>query len=138
MGLVAGAALTLAPLLRVPLPQRDVETPQVLLHRGPLWWAMGNGALLGLAVTSRIGFWLWYVVPIGCLVSGSPVTGALVWGLYAVARLAVIDVIAWRMVGGERRIHDLTAWLVESRARLRTASTIATVLAGVALALLLH
>src|SRR5262245_59965801 len=53
-GLAAGAVLVIAPLRRVPLPQRDAETPQVLLHHGPMRWAVANGALLGLAVTNRI------------------------------------------------------------------------------------
>ena len=52
--LVFAGALIVSPLLRVRLPQRDVETPQALLSRGPLQWAVGNGALLGLGAQAEL------------------------------------------------------------------------------------
>lgn len=76
------------------LPQVDRETEQSLLHHGPLRWAAENGALLGLGFTSRLGTWLWYTVPAAALVSGSPASGALVYGLYGFARLLIPSLLA--------------------------------------------
>ncbi len=41
---------------------------------------------LGLGATTRIGFWLWYVVPIAALLGGRPALGAAVYGLYGLVR----------------------------------------------------
>lgn len=76
------------------LPQRDRETEQALLDRGPMHWALRNGALLGLAFPSRLGTWLWYVVPVGALATADPLAGALAYGLYGFVRLATPSLLA--------------------------------------------
>jgi hypothetical protein len=48
--------------------------------------SLKNGMVLGLGFTTRIGFWLWYVVPVTALASGDARVGASVWGLYGFAR----------------------------------------------------
>lgn len=58
--------------LRLRVLQCDRETPQPWLSSGALSWAIRNGLALGLGATSRIGFWLWYVVPTSSLLSGDP------------------------------------------------------------------
>lgn len=68
------------------VPQCDVETPQRWMNAGPLRWATLNGAALGIGATSRIGFWLWYAIPLGALLLGDPVLGALIYGLYGLVR----------------------------------------------------
>ena len=71
---------------RVQLPQFDCETPQRWVHKGPLRWATRNGLTLGFGATSRIGFWLWYVIPLGALLVGDPVFGAVLYGTYGLVR----------------------------------------------------
>jgi hypothetical protein len=68
------------------LLQRDTETPQRWMDRGPLRWAWLNGGALGLGFTTRLGFALWYVVPASSLLSGSPLLGALIYGVYGLMR----------------------------------------------------
>lgn len=47
---------------------------------------MRNGAALGIGATSRVGFWLWYLIPVGALLVGSPIFGGLVYGAYGFVR----------------------------------------------------
>lgn len=71
------------------LPQISRETEQSLLSHGPFEWATANGFLLGLGFTSRIGYWIFYLVPVGCLVTGSPIFAAAIWGMYGLTRLGI-------------------------------------------------
>lgn len=66
--------------------QRDRETPQRWVRQGPVLWAIRNGAVLGVGMSSRVGFWLWYVIPLAALASGDVVLGALLYGLYSLTR----------------------------------------------------
>lgn len=68
------------------VPQCDVETPQRWMNAGALRWALLNGVALGTGATSRIGFWLWYAIPISSLLVGDPLKGALIYGLYGLVR----------------------------------------------------
>lgn len=95
VGTLGAIVLVIAAMFpRLPMPQRNVETEQSLLSRGPIFWAVLNGGLLGIAITSRIGFWLWYVVPLASFLVGSWWAGALVYGWYGLWRLFVIVVLA--------------------------------------------
>ncbi len=82
---------------QVPLPQMDRETPYRWLRPGPIQWALRNGTALGIGARSRLGFWLWYVIPVGAFVSGEPLIGAVGFGLYGMTRtssargIAVLD-----------------------------------------------
>jgi hypothetical protein len=132
--IVFALAVTLAAmaLLRVPVLQRDVETPQGLMSAGPIVWAAGNGALLGVAVTSRIGFWAWYVLPLGLLYLARPDWGLLIGGTYGFVRLAVLVGIAFQM----RSVSNDTAGrlsirMIELRSRIRPAMAALTVVAAV-------
>jgi hypothetical protein len=73
---------------RVPLLQMDRETPYGWLAPGPLWWALRNGASLGFGARTRLGFWLWYVIPLGALLAADPILGAVGYGLYGFTRTA--------------------------------------------------
>jgi len=134
-GTAAGLALTILPLFGVSLPQRDRETPQSLMKRGPVFWSAANGALLGVAVINRIGFWLWYVVPLSAFLSGSPVAGAAVWGFYGFARLGVIDVIAVKMRDHHASSSNVSHSLIKSGERVRRAMTAMAVGTGVVILL---
>jgi hypothetical protein len=132
--LVLAGALIVSPLLRVRLPQRDVETPQALLSRGPLQWAVGNGALLGLGVASRIGFWAWYVLPLGVFALGGPVLGAILWGTYGFTRLSVLAVVAVSMRHGDDAASRRTAQLIAARTTAQRSMRWLAVVAAVVIA----
>lgn len=87
-------------------PQLDVETPQTWVGHGPLLWAARNGAALGTGALSRIGFWLWYAVPLAALTSGSVRFGAVIYGLYAVFRAAPAWAVVWATSRGWVATHD--------------------------------
>ena len=117
---------------RIRPPQLDCETPQRWMHNGPLWWAIQNGVALGLGATSRIGFLLWYVVPIGALLSGSPALGAAIYGTYGLVRGAAAPVIllgTWRLKG------DVSDWLVMHREAAQNSAAVVMVLTAVAVAI---
>lgn len=71
---------------RVRMIQIDRETPYEWLGPGPLLWAARNGAAIGFGAGTRLGFWLWYVVPLGSLLAGSPILGGIAYGLYSLTR----------------------------------------------------
>lgn len=71
---------------RRPPIQRDRETPKEWVARGPVLWPILNGGTLGFGATTRLGFWLWYLIPIGCLLMANPVAGAVIWGTYGFTR----------------------------------------------------
>jgi len=101
---------------RVPLPQLDCETPQRWVHKGPFLWAIQNGLVLGFGATSRIGFALWYAVPVGALLFGSPMLGAVAYGAYGLVRgLAAPAILLVRM----RSKTDVSYWLVMNNKRAR-------------------
>lgn len=105
---------------RLPLPQLDRETPQRWVFKGPLPWAMKNGLALGLGATSRIGFPLWYAVPVGALLLGSPVLGAAAYGAYGLVRALPAPLLLIIM---RRSKRDLSGWLIgkNESARVLTA-----------------
>lgn len=65
---------------------RDRETPQRWLDGGAARWAILNGSSLALGFSTRVGYWLWYAVPISCLLTGRPAAAALVYGSYGLVR----------------------------------------------------
>lgn len=89
--------------------QCDRETPQAWVRLGPLRWAMLNGIALGSGGWSRIGFWLWYTVPIGALLMGNPVLSGLLFGTYSFVRGAAVWVIVFGIV---RRRAGYARWLL--------------------------
>ena len=79
---------------RRPQPlQFDCETPQRWVNTGPLRWAIRNGLTLGFGATSRLGFWLWYVIPLGAFLIGNPGAGAAIYGTYSLVRALGAPVI---------------------------------------------
>ena len=78
---------------RIFLLQFNRETPSQWLRPGPLIWAMRNGAALGIGLGSRLGFWLWWVIPLGAMLSGSVLIGAVGYGLYGFTRTGGVRVI---------------------------------------------
>lgn len=89
--------------------QCDRETPQRWVHLGPIRWALRNGAALGFGAGTRLGFSLWYVVPLGSLLFGDVALGAAIYGAYGATRA----VLAWAMLraGTGRNFEDVSDWL---------------------------
>lgn len=80
----------------IELVQRDCETPQRWIQTGPYGWAVRNGLALGFGATSRLGFWLWYAIPLGAFFAASPAWGAVAYGTYGLLRGgAVWAIILW-------------------------------------------
>ena len=117
---------------RVQLPQFDGETPQSWVHKGPLRWATRNGLTLGFGATSRIGFWLWYVVPLGAFLVGKPVFGALIYGTYGLIRGLGAVFILLAML---RLKIDISDWLIRRYGVTRILASGQLVLLGVASAI---
>ena len=107
--------------------QMDRETSRDWLRKGALRWAARNGWVLGTGVTTRIGFWLWFVVPFGALFVGDLALGMLVYGMYGTIRGLAVWVIlgATRAWGG----NVVAGWLLgrQKTARLGAASYLGVV-----------
>lgn len=114
-------AIALGALTRAtPWPQFNRETEQRLLHAGPVGWSLWNGALLGLGFTSRIGFWSWYLLPIGALLVDEPFIGGLVWALYGGARMSVAFAAAYVMRRQTAGMVSVSTNLLTQRAQARS------------------
>ena len=86
--------------------------------------------MLGLGGTSRIGFWLWYVVPISALLVGQASLGALIFGAYGLTRGGMV----WPIIlGGSRRFEGDTVaqWLLGHREPARVLAATQLIVVGV-------
>lgn len=113
---------------RIQPPQFDCETPQRWVHKGPLRWATQNGLALGFGATSRIGFWLWYSIPLGAFLVGDPRLGAVVYGTYGLVRGLGAVFILLVMLGLRLDISD---WLISRYGAARTLAAGQLVFLGV-------
>ena len=86
--------------------QFDCETPQRWVNKGAWRWATRNGLTLGFGATSRIGFWMWYAIPLGAFLFGNPVAGAVIYGAYGLARALGAVVIILGMMRLDEDISD--------------------------------
>jgi hypothetical protein len=135
--LIAGAAAVVIVALelrghRLGPPQRDRETPQRWLHHGSLAWSARNGVALGAAVTSRIGFWLWYAVPVGAFLSASPLVGGLVYGLYGAMRAAGVWALLLAPQSRRRGLDHVALTLVRGIPLARSVTRAQLLLVGLA------
>jgi hypothetical protein len=136
VGTALALVLVVVPLLWLRwLPQIDRETDQDLLGRGPVIWALANGFLLGTGVTSRIGYWIFYLLPVGCFVAGSTLWGAVVWATYGFTRLGSVVLLAWSMRRRPTGMLELSTTLLARRPALRRASGPITAVLALALTL---
>jgi len=110
--------------------QCDRETPQSWMHSGPTRWALKNGAALGFGAGTRLGFSLWYVVPLGALLFGNVPVGAAIYGAYGGTRA----VTAWLMIraGSGRSFDDVAEWIFERASMARTVAAAVLLALGVA------
>lgn len=106
----SGAKTPRRRLVRSRHPVGSTDSPQRWIHTGAGRWALSNGAALGIGAGSRLGFWLWYVIPLASFLSGSVAAGAAMWGTYGLVRGAA----AWVMLlaAGDRDADGLALWLI--------------------------
>lgn len=122
---VGGAALT--GMLERPF-QCDRETPQSWMRHGPRRWALLNGFALGSGFTSRIGFWLWYLVPVGAFVSGTLRVSVAIYGSYGLVRgSAALLVLA---KARRRPGWDYRSWLLRQRSAAETITSASLLVAS--------
>ncbi len=112
--------------------QFDCETPQRWVNKGPLRWATRNGLTLGFGATSRIGFWLWYVIPLGAFLVGDWMLGAVIYGTYGLVRALGAMVILFGMM---RMKTDISDWLIQHYGDARVLAAGQLVFLGVVTAL---
>jgi hypothetical protein len=109
--------------------QCNRETPQSWVHKGPVKWAIQNGLALGCGATSRIGFWLWYVVPIGAFLIASPWVGAAIYGVYSTTRGMAVWAIT---LGLARRLENWDEWLLGQKETAHMVAATQLLLLGIA------
>ena len=97
----------------LPLLQHDYETPQSWINIGALRWASINGLVLGFGATSRLGFWLWYAVPLGAFLFGRADLSAAIYGTYGAARGLVVWLFMYGVPKGSWKHH--ATWLLSQR-----------------------
>jgi hypothetical protein len=112
--------------------QFDCETPQRWVNKGAWRWATRNGLTLGFGATSRIGFWLWYVIPLGAFLIGDPVAGAAIYGTYGLIRALGAPAI---LLGMMRLKTDVSDRLIQGYSSARILAAGQLVFLGVATAI---
>jgi hypothetical protein len=110
--------------------QLDRETSQRWLRKGPISWSIRNGMALGFGATSRLGYWLWYLVPVGAFVSGGAISAAVVYGLYGLSRTLPALILFLEMRLGRRGVSHA---LLERYERWQSMERVALVAALVLL-----
>lgn len=83
------AVLLVAVLIRRRPWQLDRETAATWLTYRDWRTAALNGASLGLGFTTRLGVWLYYILPLAAIAVAEPITGAMILGTYALTRLSL-------------------------------------------------
>lgn len=113
---------------RIQPPQWNRETPQRWMYAGPLRAALRNGFTLGLGFTTRIGFLIWYAVPLGAFLLGDPLVGAMIYATYSLTR----RITPWIMISWERFYGRQRGWTFEriGTSLARNAAIVKRVVAG--------
>jgi hypothetical protein len=121
---------------RIMVLQCDRETPRRWVDRGAVRWAVKTGMALGVGGTTRIGFWLWFVVPLGVFLVGDVAAAGAIYGTYAVVRgLGPIAVIlAGDIMSSRAPSADPGWWLDRQGETARLVASAQLVVVGVAIA----
>lgn len=136
--LLGAAALLLGALelrgFRFSVPQRNRETPRRWTRWHPSVAAARNGIALGVGWTTRIGFWLWFVVPLGAFLTASEMLGAAVYGSYGAARgigpWLLISVFKLRQTKAPPRERDIGLWVIRQQNVMRIVASAQLALMG--------
>ncbi len=116
IGLLAIAyALSDYGLFRLPRPRLMNAVPVTWWR----WWrpyggALAYGAALGLGVTTRIHFGAFYILCIWCMFKGNLLYGAILMGLYGVARSLVLFPTSRYIYGSCTNPEPSLSWLTNS------------------------
>jgi hypothetical protein len=107
--------------------QRNVETPQRWLLRENLSVALLNGAALGAGVVTRIGFWLWWMLPLLVFEAGRLSIGLVAGAIYGGTRLGSSSLMT---LYGFRTGRDPLLRIGDLQPVLNALSDVLTVVAG--------
>jgi hypothetical protein len=110
--------------------QCDRETPKSWIDRGPAWWALQNGLTLGCGATTRIGFMLWYVIPLAAVVSGSAAAGAIVFAAYGFTR--GLGALGLTVAARRHRFEQVSVELLRLRHEAQFVTTAVLLSTGIA------
>lgn len=115
LALIGLNALFVADALGGPVPmlERNRTTPRRWVEESAAGWSLKTGAALGFGVTNRIGFPVWYLVPVLALGTGSWIAGGVVWAVYGLLRTAITMLDGLRLTR-----HD--GFVTTSARRLRS------------------
>lgn len=111
----------------LPFPELDRQTEKYWLEEGSLRWAAKTGAALATGGMTRIGFPIWYVVPLGALGSGSATGAAAVWATYGFVRTFASSVLGWWALEHRRSFRDLGLRFISKRAAVRRATDVVAI-----------
>jgi len=100
------------------------------MDTGPTKWALLNGSTLGIGVFSRLGFWLWYIVPFGSLLVGDIFWSALIYGVYGCVRGGSVWIILsfQKFYGSKYNVND---WLINQHRIARLIASVNLLVMGV-------
>lgn len=94
LGALALAAISAAASIRRRPWQLDRETNERWLLYEDWRTAVYNAAVLGVGFASRIGFWLFLLIPVGAFLTGEVLAGATIYGSYGASRIIASFVVA--------------------------------------------
>lgn len=118
---LAGALVGAVEVLgrRIKVPQCDVETPQAWVKESSWKWATKNGIALGMGAFSRIGFPLWYVIPMGSLLLASPAAGGAIYGSYGLFRAFPACAMYWIEYRYRFKVEPISTAVVRAHVQVR-------------------
>lgn len=127
VAVVAGSGLYELITARRPktIVQRNVETPLEWTSKSGAEWALKNGFALGAGVGTRIGFSVWYIMPITALALGTFFGSVAIFAVYGFCRTAFVTVLyALSLRTSASEIADLLLRHLRSARRIAGASAV--------------
>ena len=85
------------------LPQRNRETPQRWVRYGAIPSAVLNGGALGIGIASRLGYGLWFVLPVAAILVSDVLWAITIFTTYGLTRALGL----WTFIIAARRVGDL-------------------------------
>lgn len=116
IGVITLAVIAAAASVRRRPWQLDRETNSRWLLYEDWRTAAYNAAVLGLGFSSRIGFWLFLLVPVGSFLTGDIRAGAAIYGSYAASRIIGSFIVAALSIRADSLARSFQLW--QGRIRL--------------------
>jgi hypothetical protein len=114
----------------VRLIQFDRGRPHPSANSSPLKWTIKNGSALGTGFSSRIGFWMWFLIPVSSYWTGDFAKGAFVFGVYGLCRSASVWLVAKAFHRRLGKQVGTEVWLVSQVGNASMISSFVAVLVG--------